>query len=196
MMMKELLQSNDPQVIARVFAEGGIVVFPTDTVWGIGCIYDDEQAVKRLYSIKNRQPDKPTSLLISNTSWVNRLAIISPVAQKILKKYWPGALTVVLSAKKEIQDKSFVSATKKVGVRIPQHQKLLDVLKILDKPILGPSANFAGNVPPQTLSQLDPNLLKLVDAVFDSTEGSGKESTVITFENEKLVILRDGAVKI
>ncbi len=194
--MKELLQSSDPQVIAKVFAKGGIVIFPTDTVWGIGCVYDDDQAIKRLYSIKNRLPDKPTSLLIPNTSWVNKLAIINPTAKKILNKYWPGALTVVLSAKKEIEDKSFVSTTKKVGVRIPNHQKLLEVLKILDKPILGPSANFAGQTPPQTISQLDPNLLKLVDAVFSSVDGFGKESTVITFENENLVILRDGAVKI
>ncbi len=194
--MKELLQSSDPQVIAKVFAKGGIVIFPTDTVWGIGCVYDDDQAIKRLYSIKNRLPDKPTSLLIPNTSWVNKLAIINPTAKKILNKYWPGALTVVLSAKKEIEDKSFVSTTKKVGVRIPNHQKLLEVLKILDRPILGPSANFAGQTPPQTISQLDPNLLKLVDAVFSSVDGFGKESTVITFENENLVILRDGAVKI
>lgn len=194
--MKELLQSSDPQVIAKVFAKGGIVIFPTDTVWGIGCVYDDDQAVKRLYSIKNRLPDKPTSLLIPNSNWVNRLAIINPSEKKILNKYWPGALTVVLPAKKEIENKSFVSTTKKVGVRIPNHQKLLEVIKILDKPILGPSANFASKTPPQTIFQLDPNLLKLVDAVFRSTDGSGKESTVITFENENLVILRDGAVKI
>ena len=194
--MKELLQSSNPQVIAEIFANGGIVIFPTDTVWGIGCVYDDDQAIKRLYSIKNRLPDKPTSLLIPNSNWVNKLAIINPTAKKILNKYWPGALTVVLSAKKEIEDKSFVSTTKKVGVRIPNHQKLLEVLKILDRPILGPSANFAGQTPPQTISQLDPNLLKLVDAVFSSVDGFGKESTVITFENENLVILRDGAVKI
>ncbi len=194
--MKELLQSSNPQVIAEIFANGGIVIFPTDTVWGIGCVYDDDQAIKRLYSIKNRLPDKPTSLLIPNFNWVNKLAIINPTAKKILNKYWPGALTVVLPAKKEIEDKSFVSTTKKVGVRIPNHKKLLEVIKILEKPILGPSANFAGKTPPQTISQLDPNLLKLVDAVFISIDGSGKESTVITFENENLVILRDGAVKI
>ncbi len=194
--MKELLQSSNPQVIAEIFANGGIVIFPTDTVWGIGCVYDDDQAIKRLYSIKNRLPDKPTSLLIPNSNWVNKLAIINPTAKKILNKYWPGALTVVLPAKKEIEDKSFVSTTKKVGVRIPNHKKLLEVIKILEKPILAPSANFAGKTPPQTISQLDPNLLKLVDAVFISIDGSGKESTVITFENENLVILRDGAVKI
>jgi len=194
--MKELLQSSNPQVIAEIFANGGIVIFPTDTVWGIGCVYDDDQAIKRLYSIKNRLPDKPTSLLIPNSNWVNKLAIINPTAKKILNKYWPGALTVVLPAKKEIEDKSFVSTTKKVGVRIPNHKKLLEVIKILEKPILGPSANFAGKTPPQTISQLDPNLLKLVGAVFISIDGSGKESTVITFENENLVILRDGAVKI
>ncbi len=194
--MKELLRSSDPQIIAEVFNKGGIVVFPTDTVWGIGCIYDNKEAIKRLYSIKNRQPDKPTSLLIPSVSWLTRLAVIIPTSKEILNKYWPGALTVVLPARKEILDKSFVSSAKKVGVRIPNHSKLLQVLKTLDKPILGPSANFAGKPPPQTFSQLDSELLNYVDAVFESSDGSGKESTVITFENDDLVILRDGAVKI
>lgn len=194
--MKELLQSDDPTKIARVFKDGGIVIFPTDTVWGIGCVYDNDKSIKSLYKIKKRQADKPSSLLIPNITWVSKLAKCTQAQYNLLSKYWPGSLTVVLPAKDNIVDCDFVSKNGEVGLRIPDHYRLLEVLKILGKPILGPSANFAGKTPPSKKSQLDPKLIEFADAVFDSRNGHGLESTVITFRNNKVVTLRAGAVKI
>jgi len=194
--MKELLQSDDPRQIAEVLRRGGIVIYPTDTVWGIGCVYDNEKSIKKLYKIKNRNADKPVSLLIPDLSWLSKLAKIEKDQSKLLTKYWPGALTIVLPIKAKIAGFGFVSTKGEVGLRMPNHKKLLDVLKILDKPILGPSANFAGNPPPSKRSQVDFQLMSLADAVFNSNNGNGKESTVITFINNKITILRAGAVKI
>lgn len=194
--MKELLRSGDPARIAKVFTKGGIVIFPTDTVWGIGCVYDNDESIKSLYKIKKRQSDKPSSLLIPDITWVSKLAKCTKAQYSLLSKYWPGALTVVLPARNEIADSNFVSKNGEVGLRIPDHHKLLDTLKILGKPILGPSANFAGELPPSKKSQLDPKLIEFADAVFDSSDGRGKESTVIAFVNNKVVTLRAGAVKI
>ena len=194
--MKELLRSDNPQVIADIFIKGGIVVFPTDTVWGIGCIYNNKESIKRLYRIKKRQPDKPTSLLIPDISWLSRLADITKEQKIIISSHWPGALTVVVPAKEGIVKNAFVTKTGKVGIRLPNHKPLLKVLSIIKTPILGPSANFASQAPPTKISQLDPKLLELVDAVFIAKNGHGKESTVISLENKKITIIRDGAVKI
>ncbi len=194
--MKELLRSDNPQIIAEIFLKGGIVVFPTDTVWGIGCIYNNKESIKRLYCIKKRQPDKPTSLLVPDISWLSQLADITKDQVSFISSHWPGALTVVVPAKKEIAKNAFVSETSQVGIRLPSHKSLLEVLSIIKTPILGPSANFASQTPPTKISQLDPKLLELVDAVFIAKNGHGKESTVISLENKKITIIRDGAVKI
>lgn len=194
--MKELLQSADPQVIAKILSEGGIVIFPTDTVWGIGCVYDNPDSISRLYKIKNRQPDKPTSLLLPNKSWLRRLAKVKPDQVKIINKFWPGALTVVLPADSSISNLNFLSEKNEVGLRIPNHKMLLKVLSILKKPILGPSANFASLPPPRKLTDLDPELLNKVDAVFLGGDGQGTESTIVSLSSDKPVIIRSGAVKI
>ena len=196
MTMSELLRSDNPQVIAEILVRGGIIVFPTDTVWGIGCIYNNKESVKRLYRIKKRLPNKPTSLLIPDISWLSRLADITKDQGFFVSSHWPGALTVVVPAKKEIAKNTFVSETGQVGIRLPNHKPLLKVLSIIKTPILGPSANFASQTPPTKISQLDPKLLELVDAVFIAKNGHGKESTVISLENKKITIIRDGAVKI
>lgn len=195
--MKELLRSSNPQKIAEVFFNGGIVIFPTDTVWGIGCIFDNTESIKRLYEIKHRQPDKPTSLLIPSFDWLQKLAL--PVESQnaaILEKNWPGALTAVIKAKPGIQGKLFVSEQNEIGLRIPNHQPLLKILKLINKPVLAPSANFATFPPPKTLKQLDPKLISLADAVFLSHDGLGVESTVIKLSQSGPVIIRAGAVKI
>lgn len=195
--MKELLRSYDPQKIAEVFLDGGIVIFPTDTVWGIGCIFDNSNAIKRLYQIKHRQSDKPTSLLIPNFSWLKKLAL--PINNKnisLLRKSWPGALTAVLTANPNLHDQLFIPDNNEIGLRIPNHQPLLKVLKIINKPILGPSANFATLPPPKTLKELDPDLIKLADAIFLSEDGLGTESTVVRLNKSNPEIIRLGAVKI
>lgn len=195
--MKELLRSYDPQKIAEVFLDGGIVIFPTDTVWGIGCIFDNSNAIKRLYQIKHRQSDKPTSLLIPNFSWLKKLAL--PINNKnisLLRKNWPGALTVVLTADPNLNEQLFISDNNEIGLRIPNHLPLLKVLKITNKPILGPSANFATFSPPKTFMELDSALINLADAIFLSEDGYGIESTVVRLNDSNPEIIRSGAVKI
>lgn len=180
-----------------VLNNGGIVIFPTDTAFGIGCRIDDRSAVERLFKIRNRPKDKAVPVLVDSIRMVKEY--VGPIDEKVkrlMNKYWPGGLTLILKCKTEKVPILVRGGGDTLGVRMPDHKIALSIISGVGVPILGPSANFAGEKTPYSFSDLDPQLVKKVDFVVDGTCKYKHASTVIDCTTSAWKILREGAVKI
>lgn len=178
----------------KIIRNGGIIIFPTDTAFGIGCRIDDRQAVARLFRLRRRPSEKAVPILVASIEMAEKYAIISPSGEDLVKKYWPGGLTIVVN-NKEVPSK-VIGGGKTVGLRMPNHSSALMLIKKVGVPIIGCSANFAGEATPYNMSDLNPELVKLVDFVLSGRTSIKKSSTVVDCSNNKLKVLREGAVKV
>ena len=170
-----------------VLKKGGIVIFPTDTVYGIGCRFDDKDAIDRLYKIKKTPSGQPLPILVSDLSQVEELAVINKTGEELIKKYWPGALTIILQSKK---------GKEKIGFRMPDSSLVRSLIDGVGEPIIGTSANFHGFQAPKSYEELDSAFINLADFVLKGECKLGKESTVVDATGDVPNILRQGAIKI
>ncbi len=181
-----------------VLNNGGIVIFPTDTVYGMGCRIDNEEAVKRLFTLRKRPETQATPVLVNSIKMAEKY-FVSPLpdnVRRLMKQYWPGGLTVIYPCKIELVPKLVRGGGKNLGIRMPDHNTVLSMIKKLGIPILGPSANFHGKPTPYKLEDLDPELLKSVDYVIKGECNKKQSSTVIDCSVSPWKILRVGAVKL
>ena len=171
---------------AKVLIKGGLVVIPTETVYGIAADSEDKGAMARLTEIKKRPPDKPFSLHLALKQDVERYASdILPAAYRLMESFWPGPLTLVFKAKDNA----------KVGIRIPNHKIALAVIQESGVPLVCPSANLSGNPAPQTAGEALKDIDGLVDLVLDAGKTDlGKESTVVDVSQLPVVVLREGVI--
>ena len=177
----------------EIIENGGVIIFPTDTVYGIGCNPYDENAVKKIYEIKSRGKIKSLPVLASSIEIVKQITIIDEFTEKIIKKYWPGPLTLILKLKDKNLKKS-LNLEDKIAVRIPNS---VCTLKLLNKCnlLVGTSANVSGDssfTDPQECMKNVKNYDVFVDGGTITSKG---ESTIIEIENEKIHVIREGALK-
>jgi len=177
----------------EIIENGGVIIFPTDTVYGIGCNPYDANAVKKIYEIKSREKIKSLPVLASSIEIVKQISIIDEFTEKIIKKYWPGPLTLILKLKDKNLKKS-LNLEDKIAVRIPNS---LCTLKLLNKCnlLVGTSANVSGDssfTDPQECMKNVKNYDVFVDGGTITSKG---ESTIIEIENEKIHVIREGALK-
>lgn len=182
----------------KVLKEGGIVIFSTDTAYGIGCRMDNEDSVKRLFSIRKRPQSQATPVLFSSIKMMKEYLLNIPkdVKEKLMDKYWPGALTIILPCKTDRVFNLIRGNSNNIGVRIPNDVNLISIIENLGVGILGPSANFHGKPTPNSFDDLDPELVNLVDYVVKSEAKLGEVSTVIDCSVTPWNIIREGAVKL
>lgn len=187
MKQKEKSLSQDLTNAVRILKSGGVIVFPTDTVYGIGCVFDNVLGIDRIYKIKGTKKSQRFPILISSQSQIEQFATVNESAKKLMKKYWPGGLTILMKSK---------SGNEKLGFRMPNSKLALKLISKVGKPIIGTSANFHGKDTPTSYEELDPQFVKRVDAVIVGDCKDAKESTVVdtTFKPPK--ILRQGAVNL
>ena len=181
---------------ARVLAHGGLVAFPTETVYGLGADARDGRAVARIFAAKARPRFNPLIVHVATLGEARALAEFSPQALALAAKFWPGALTLVLPRNRDTALSPLVSAgLDTVALRVPAHpvaRALLDSAKL---PIAAPSANLSGRVSATTPEHVASDLGDKVDLVLDGGPTMiGLESTVIGFEDGRPVLLRPGAV--
>lgn len=180
-----------------VLKNGGIVIFPTDTAYGIGCRIDDEKAIKRLFALRRRPETQATPVLVDSIEMAEKY-FISPLPDNVrhlMGKYWPGGLTVVYPCKTKLVPGLVRGGTENLGIRMPNHKTALSMIKKLGVPVLGPSANFHSKPTPYAFKELDPELLKLVDYVIEGVCKKKLASTVIDCSVTPWKVLREGAVK-
>lgn len=174
---------------------GGVISFPTDTVYSLGCDYRDGEAVARLYEVKGRPLRKALPLLIGSIDQIDEIVLVVPeVARQLAARFWPGALTLVLKKQKSVPD--FITAGEyTVAVRVPAHPVPLAMVKGLGAPIVGTSANLSGQPSALTAEAVRASLGNRIDMVIDGGRApGGKESTIVDVSSEKPVVLREGAI--
>lgn len=180
----------------EVLKGGGIVIFPTDTAFGIGCRMDDENAVSKLFSLRRRLPEKAVPVLASSVEMVEKYVLeVSDDARNLMEKYWPGALTIVLKANDKVP-LLVCGGGDTIGFRIPGNDILQTIIKEVGIPIIGCSANFAGEKTPFEFEELDSELVKFVDFVLPGWCTMKKPSTVIDCSQKPFRVLREGAIDI
>jgi L-threonylcarbamoyladenylate synthase len=178
----------------QVIKKGGIAIFPTDTVYGIGCNPYNINAVKKIYEIKSREKIKSLPVLAYSLDIVKEITCIDSFTEKIIKKYWPGPLTLILKLTDKKLKKS-LKLDKKIAVRIPDSKC---TLKLLEKSglLVGTSANISGNPPFTNPNECIKNIKNYDIFLNGGTITSKGESTIIEIENEKIKMIREGALKI
>ena len=176
---------------------GAVIAFPTDTVWGIGCLPSNKIACQKIYSIKQRDGGKPLILLGEKIDdFSPYIQEIPPLARELAKKYWPGALTIIVKKSPLLND--YVSSgMDTVGLRIPNHPVLLEILKTTG-PLATTSANLSGEPAAMDFEQTRTYIGDKVDFIINdfTIASQGIESTVIIIDNDKYKVLRQGAINL
>lgn len=190
-------ETPDPEVIlqaAAIIKRGGLVAFPTETVYGLGANGLDSRAVTGIYRAKGRPADNPLILHIANPNQVDKLSSPTAVARQLMEKFWPGPLTLVLPKIGNIPTE-VTGGLDTVAVRMPNHPVALALIEAAGVPVAAPSANSSGRPSPTTANHVLGDLEGRIDAILDGgPAGMGLESTVLDLTSEIPIILRPGGV--
>lgn len=181
----------------EVLKQGGIVIYPTDTAFGIGCRIDDHQAVDRLFALRKRPKTQPSPVLVNSIDMA--LAYFSQpsdIVRHLMNVCWPGALTIVAPCKTQLVYSPIRGDGLTIGLRMPNHRVPQEMISAVGVPILGPSANFHGKPTPYLYQDLDRELIKLVDFVLEGECPVGSVSTVVDCSVDPYRIIRQGAVRL
>lgn len=186
--------------IKKILEGGGVIAYVTDTVWGLGCLPENENAVKKIYEIKHRETQKPL-ILMSNEAYNLLEYVKQPLpktASKLIKKYFPGALTLVLEKSEKTPD--FVtSGMNTVGIRVPDNEVFKEICEIATGHVLATtSANLSHQPSAKTYEQAYENMKDLADIVIPDYGcfAKGLESTVAGIFGYEIKIFRQGAIKL
>lgn len=193
--LKNNIDNSQLKMAADVIKNGGIVVFPTETVYGIGTNGLDSNAVKRLYEIKQRPLTKPISLLVNSLDMVNKIAEnITDLEYALMKKFFPGPLTIILKKKSIVPD--IVTANSgTVGVRMPANEIAIKLIEYAGVPLATPSANISGKPSGTDLKDIMIDFNGKVDFFIDDGPSKiGLASTIVKVTNGVPHILRQGSI--
>ena len=185
------------QTAAKIIRKGGLVAFPTETVYGLGADALNSKGVLALFKAKKRPLDNPPIVHVENINNVHTLTEqIPPEADKLMKKFWPGPLTLVFKRSKAVPDVT-VAGLDTVAIRMPNHPVALALIKESRCPIAAPSANLAGKPSPTSAEHVFTDLNGRIDAILDAGPTRiGVESTVLDLSSEPAMILRPGGTSL
>jgi L-threonylcarbamoyladenylate synthase len=180
---------------AEVIRKGGVLLYPTDTIYGLGCDALNGAAIQRVFEIKRRADDKPALVLIQDGAMLDMLAAeFPPIASRLAKRFWPGPLTIIFKSRWDLHP-LLTSSAGRVGVRIPDNDFCRRLLKETGVPIVSTSANISGSEGPGDIGSLRSVFGSLVDLVVDGGEPvSSKPSTVVDVSDGTLKIVREGVI--
>jgi len=185
----------EAKAAAQLLLQGGLVSFPTDTVYGLACLATDPEARRRFYQAKGRPQDQPSILMAADIATLTPWLEFTQPASAAAAEFWPGPLTLVLRATaKAEQHLGEIVRNHTVAARIPAHETALALLRAVGAPLCTSSANRAGDPPPTTAAQARDALGDAVDAVLDGTPGSGRPSSILDLSGPEPKVLRQGAI--
>jgi L-threonylcarbamoyladenylate synthase len=187
----------DPAILSEVAAlirKGGVVAIPTDTFYGLAADPFDPKVVSRLFEIKGREPSKPILLLVSGLQMLPGLVEeISPLAQKIISRFWPGPLTLIFKASKRLPD-LLTGGTGTIGIRFPNAVLPIRLIDQVGFPMTATSANRSGEPSPSSAQEVERSLGAAIDAILDGGPCSTQPSTVLDMTASEPNLLREGRV--
>lgn len=180
---------------ATLLERGGVIAFPTGSLYGLGADALNAGAVERVFTIKRRPPDKPLLILVPDRAVVVDLAVEVPAAAiRLMDRFWPGQVTIVLNALPGLPS-NLTAGTGRIGIRLPGHPVARALVAAFGGPITGTSANLSGRGGCHRIDEIDPQLLRQLDLVIDAgqlKEGIG--STVVDVTGAEPIVIREGVV--
>ncbi len=193
-----ILDRSDPRAItwaAERLATGGVIAFPTDTVYGIAASLGRDEALRRVYAVKGRPPDRPLPVLLASVEALDRVALdLDLKVSLLLERYWPGPLTVVVPAR-EGMPPQVIGPGGTVGTRVPNHPIAIRLLEQAGGALAVTSANCSGRAPARTAPEVADALGEGLDLLVDGGPApGGVPSTVIAITGDDLIVLREGAI--
>lgn len=178
--------SKDIRKASEMIKSDGIVIYPTETVYGIGANIFSTEALEKIFAIKKRDKGKPISVAVSDFGMMDELVYINEDESAFIREFLPGPVTVVLEKKEKVPD-TLTSGSNLAGIRFPAHRTTIDLIRLAGVPITSTSANFSGEMPPRRVDEIKIS----ADCIIDGGECRGEPSTVVDLVNKK--ILRKGA---
>jgi len=176
----------DIRKASEIIKKNGVVIYPTETVYGIGASIFSTAALEKVFAIKMRDKNKPVSVAVSDLKMMEGLVYIGKREKQFIEKFLPGPVTVLLK-KKEIVNDMLTSGSELVGIRFPAHKTTIKLIELAGVPITSTSANFSGEAPPRRVDEIKIR----ADYIIDGGECRGEPSTVVDLVNMK--IMRKGA---
>lgn len=197
MIVKIHLENPEPRFIrkaAEIMAAGGIVIYPTDTVYGIGCSVEDKNAIEKIYLIKRQRTDRPFSFICSDLTHISEYARVSNPAFKVMKHLIPGPYTFILPAgRMKALPKILVSKRKSVGIRVPDSRVALDLVRQLGHPILSTSVTTEEGEILNDPALIGEHFNNVVDMIIDGGPLTSEPSTILDLTDDAPVVVRQGA---
>lgn len=179
---------------AEAILSGQVIGYPTDTVYGLGANALNAQAVARVFELKGRDRYRPILVIAGNMAQAQQLVVLSELAERLAQRFWPGPLTLVLPARPGVPP-HLLSADGKLGLRIPRHPICLELLNRCGVPITSTSGNISGQRNPVSAEDLLASFGDRLDLIIDSGPArSPAPSTVVTFIDDEIILLREGVI--
>lgn len=180
---------------ATVLRDGGLVVFPTETVYGIGALADSKFGAQEIFEVKVRPFDRPLPWLVENEDALDTYGVDVPeYAHRLAHAFWPGPLTLVVKASERV-GKDFRAPDGTIGLRSPDHEVVTELIQAAGGPIMTTSANTHGNPPPASFEAVESRIVQAADLALDGGETQHQQpSTVVSCLGSAPVILREGAI--
>lgn len=189
----------DLKLIEKALKNNKIIIYPTDTVYGVAASINSILGLKKIYEVKERNFNSPLIALLSKSEYIEKVAVVDKDKKEIIKKltdkYWPGALTIILNKREDIPD-IIVSGGNTIGLRVPALKISQDIIEAVGGVLPTTSANISGKKTPRSFIEIDDEFKNRVDILIDNGESPlGIESTILDLTKEKPVVLREGAIK-
>ena len=189
----KIVTKNELNELVEALNKDEVIAFPTETVFGLGIIYDSKEAMERLKWAKKRPETKPFTLMIADKSWIKDFAKTKDSDWKIIDAFMPGPLTLIFNRREEVEAR-ITNGFETIGIRCPDDPFVLDLIRQVGKPLLVPSANISGmkaaTNTQEVLDQLDGRISYVVDGKCDCQEAS----TIISLVEEKPTLIRQGKI--
>jgi len=190
-----LTDAGKKKIIVDFLYAGKIMLYPTETVYGIGCNSFSEEGIKRIIEIKQRDLKKPLIVLVKDVHMLKELAAdIPPFANKLIKEFWPGPLTIIFKARPYISN-LITAGTGKIGLRQSPHPLLEYIFTVYNHPIISTSANVSNEKEPSSLLNIPAIITDKVDLIIDGGKINNTPSTIIDATGRDIEYIREGAIK-
>ena len=190
--MTKIVKQQDIEQICEVIQNGGIVAFPTETVYGLGIRFNDQEALEHLMEAKNRDYSKAITLMVAHPQDILQYAYVSDKAQKIIKQFMPGMITLIFKKKKSVDD-MMTNGKTTIGIRIPDSEFVLSLLKKVG-PMLVTSANLSHHQNTTSTKEVLQQLDGRIDMIVDGKTSDNIASTVVDVSQDEIKILRAGKI--
>lgn len=180
--------------IIKSLLAGEVIIFPTDTVFGIGCIATNDKSIEKIYKLKERDFNKSLLLNVANKTAIKKIAKIDNRAEKIIDEFMPGGLSIVCKVKENNNLSKYVINNCKIGIRIPKNKILQTILKKIKTPLVSTSCNKSGEIP-VTSSIMAEKKFPEISVLQETEKLLNQSSTIIDVSDKEIKFIREGAIK-